>query len=137
MIITDTNLVSALVLNSERTDLAMAVWEKDPDWYAPEIWQSEFRNVLVKLMRAKVIGLDTAERAFGHARAFVETLPAGTGAVLRYCEEYPLTAYDAEFAAIAEYLGAELISFDEDLTGCGLALTPEAFLERPTTRSST
>ena len=82
MIVADTNLIAALVCQTDHTETALAVWEKDPDWLAPEIWQSEFRNVLAMMLRAKIIGRETALEAFRLANQFVETIPAGTGTIL-------------------------------------------------------
>lgn len=127
MIVADTNLIAALVCQTDHTETALAVWEKDSDWVAPEIWQSEFRNVLVMMLRQRIIGMQTALEAFRLANAFVETLPAGTGAILNFCEEYPITAYDAEFAALADNLGVKAVSFDPDLTESGLAVSPDKF----------
>lgn len=127
MIVADTNLIVALVCETERTQVALAVWERDPDWFAPEIWQSEFRNALVMMLRHKLIGIQTALEAYRLAQSFVETVPAGTGTIFRLCEEYPISAYDAEFAALAEHFGIPAVSFDPDLTENGLAVAPERF----------
>ena len=127
MIVSDTNLIVALVCETENTETAQAVWEKDADWMAPELWQSEFRNALAMMMRQKIIGLKTALEAFRLATSFVDTVAAGTGTILHLCEQYPITAYDAEFAALAEHLGVQAVSFDPDLTKCGLAVHPSEF----------
>jgi predicted nucleic acid-binding protein len=105
----------------------LAVWDKDADWLAPEIWQSEFRNALAMMLRHRHIGIQTALEAYRLATGFVETLPAGTGTVLQLCEQYPISAYDAEFAALAEHLGIVLVSFDAELVASGLAVAPEDF----------
>jgi predicted nucleic acid-binding protein len=107
--------------------MALAVWDKDSDWLAPEIWQSEFRNALVMMLRHKVIGMQTALEAYRIAHSFVETVPAGTGAILHLCEQYPITVHDAEFAALAEHFGVPVVSFDADLTGSGLAVSADKF----------
>ena len=45
MIIADTNLVSYLLIEGERTVAVRRVHEKDPDWKLPTLWRSEFLNV--------------------------------------------------------------------------------------------
>ena len=127
MIVADTNLIVALVCETEQTEVALAVWEKDSDWVAPEIWHSEFRNAAVMMLRQKLIGMETALEAYRLASSFVETLPSGTGTIFHLCEQYPITAYDAEFAALAEHLGIQAVSFDPDLTDNGLAVSPDKF----------
>jgi len=127
LIVVDTNLIVALICNTDNTEVALSVWEKDSEWVAPDIWQHEFRNALVMMLRHQVIGKQSALEAFRLANSYVETVPAGTGAILKICEQYPITAYDAEFAALSEQMGLPLVSFDADLTENGLALRPARF----------
>ena len=44
MIVADTNLLIHLLVDGPNTRTAMEVREKDPDWRAPFLWRSEFRN---------------------------------------------------------------------------------------------
>lgn len=127
MIIADTNLIVALACKTENTGHAFAVQKKDAEWIAPPIWESEFRNVLLAMLRAKIIGINTANAAFQFAAATVETFPVSTGAVLRLAEAHGLTAYDAEFAALSEWIGVSCLSFDTDLLNAGLATHPKDF----------
>jgi predicted nucleic acid-binding protein len=57
----------------------------------------------------------------------VETFAVSTGAVLRLAREYGLSTYDAEFAALVEWLDCKIVSFDEDLLKPGLAVHPKDF----------
>ena len=47
MIVVDVNLVAYLLLQSENTDLAEQVFNRDAEWFGPVLWRSEFRNILV------------------------------------------------------------------------------------------
>ena len=127
MIVADTNLIIALALKTAATPLAETVWKKDNDWAAPVLWESEFRNAMVVLIRSGAIGEKTALAAFRFAAERIEVFPVSTPAVLRLAEHYKLTGYDAEFAALAEWLDVTAVSLDPDLVEPGLALHPNQF----------
>ena len=46
MIVADTNVISYLLLPTGFSEQASQLYRIDPDWAAPELWRSEFRNVL-------------------------------------------------------------------------------------------
>ena len=127
MIVADTNLIAALAVKTDASALAFAVLAKDADWMAPQIWESELRNALIGMVRAGRMDMKTANAAFALVVESVETLSVSTGAVLRLAEAYGLTAYDAEFAALAEWLDCLIVSFDDDLLKPGLATHPKDF----------
>ena len=127
MIVADANLIAALAVKTDASALAFAVLTKDSEWMAPQIWESEFRNALIGLVRAGKINLKTANAAFALAAESVETFSVSTGAVLRLAEAFGLSAYDAEYAALAEWLDCQLVSFDDDLLKAGLAIHPKDF----------
>lgn len=62
MIVVDTNVIAYLYLPGEHTAAAEALLERDPEWAAPILWRSEFRNILTGYMRRKSI---TFEQALG------------------------------------------------------------------------
>ena len=127
MIVADANLIAALTVKTDASALAFAVLTKDSEWMAPPIWESEFRNVLTGRVRAGKIHLKTANAAFALAAESVETFSVSTGAVVRLAEAYGLSAYDAEYAALAEWLDCQIVSFDDDLLKPGLAIHPKDF----------
>jgi len=127
LIVADANLIAALAVKTDSSALAFAVLTKDSEWMAPQIWESEFRNALIGMVHAGKIHLKTASAAFALAVESVETFSVSTGAVLRLAEAYGLSAYDAEYAALAEWLDCEIVSFDDDLLKPGLAIHPKDF----------
>ena len=127
MIVSDTNLIAALAVKTDASALAFAVLTKEGEWMAPQIWESELRNALIGMVRAGKINLKTANAAFALAAETVETFAVSTAAVLRLAEQYQLSAYDAEFAALAEWLDCQIVSFDDDLLKPGLAVHPKDF----------
>lgn len=58
MIVADTNLFIYLFVKGQRTNQAEAVLQHDPAWAAPLLWRSEFRNILIGLVRRKDLDLE-------------------------------------------------------------------------------
>jgi predicted nucleic acid-binding protein len=129
LIVADTNLIIALACKTDDSPLAFSVQQKDGNWIAPPIWQSEFRNAVLGMTRAGKIGMKTANSAFQFAMDNVDSFDVSTGAVLRLAESHGLSAYDAEFAALAEWLECKAVAFDDDLLKPGLAIHPREFLK--------
>ncbi len=117
MIVVDTNAVVHLLLGGEHTDAARRAYGKDPEWAAPLLWRSEFRNVLSMLMRRQNLALAEALEAAREA----ELLMAGreftveTQTVLELANKSGCTAYDCEFVALASDLRARLLTSDREL----------------------
>lgn len=117
MIVVDTNAVAALLLHTEATPAAEALLEQDPEWAAPILWRSEFRNVLIgyiraaRLSRADAIALaDRAERLM-QGREF----PASPASVLALADASSCSAYDCEFVALAQELAVPLYTRDKEV----------------------
>jgi len=60
MIVADTNIISYLLLPTTYSDSTDTLYKKDPDWAAPTLWKSEFRNVLALYLRKNIITLEKA-----------------------------------------------------------------------------
>jgi len=60
VIVVDSNILAYLYLPSDFTDQAEQLLASDPDWIAPILWRSEFRNILAGYMRRGVLTLDQA-----------------------------------------------------------------------------
>ena len=57
MIVADTNLIASLWVPNSMDKLAYSVLLKDPNWIAPVLWKSEFRNVLALYLRKNIMDL--------------------------------------------------------------------------------
>ena len=117
MIVVDTNIVAYLFLPGEFTDRSEALLEREPEWTAPVLWRSEFRNILAGFMRRRAL-------SFGQARAIqaeAENLLAGgefdvdSRSVLELLRDSDCSAYDCEFVSVAEYLDVKLVTADAKL----------------------
>lgn len=114
MIVVDTNVVAYLWLPSDQTRYAEALLRSDPEWAAPVLWRSEFRNVLLGFVRRRELSLDAASRimvgAEDHLRGR-EFAPPSL-AVLELAAQSRCSAYDCEFVAVASDLGVPLVTSD-------------------------
>ncbi|MFZ9936111.1 MAG: type II toxin-antitoxin system VapC family toxin [Luteolibacter sp.] len=52
MIVADTNLVVPLLLEHEKSQQALALCTRDPDWHLPDWWRIELSNVLREKIKA-------------------------------------------------------------------------------------
>ena len=117
MIVVDSNILAYLYLPSDRTAAAEALLEQDPEWAAPVLWRSEFRNILAGYMRRKTITFDQACSLQSEA----ESLLAGaefevdSDSVLELVRDSDCSAYDCEFIALAIKLKTKLVTVDKKL----------------------
>eukprot|EP00456_Euglypha_rotunda_P038238 TRINITY_DN2935_c0_g1_i2.p1 TRINITY_DN2935_c0_g1~~TRINITY_DN2935_c0_g1_i2.p1 ORF type:complete len:132 (-),score=20.42 TRINITY_DN2935_c0_g1_i2:116-511(-) len=115
MIVVDSNVLAYLYLPGEYTADAEALLESDPEWAAPVLWRSEFRNVLAGYMRRKTLTFDQADAVQCEA----ENLLAGSEfeveshAVLELVRDSECSAYDCEFIALATKLNTMLVTMDK------------------------
>lgn len=117
MIVVDSNVLAYLYLPGEHTATAEALLEHDPQWAAPVLWRSEFRNILAGYLRR---GDVTFEQACGLQQE-AESLMAGSEfeldsrGVLELVRDSDCSAYDCEFIALAARLQTKLVTMDKKL----------------------
>lgn len=117
MIVVDTNLVAYLFLPGEYTARAEALLAREPEWAAPILWRSEFRNILAGYLRRGTLTFEQAR----DIQAEAESLLAGTEyevdstVVLELVRDSDCSAYDCEFVALAVTLGVKLVTVDAKL----------------------
>ena len=110
MIVIDTNVVVGMVVGGPNAVDAVALFERDADWAAPPIVMSELRNVLVGSLRRGTITIEDATISCDYAAAILgdRITSVDSSQVLDVAMECGLTAYDAEFVALARTLGVPL-----------------------------
>jgi predicted nucleic acid-binding protein len=125
MIVVDTNVLAYLWLPGERTKAAERLLKKDPDWNAPLLWRSEFRNVLAGCLRRGDLSFETAlqiaDGAERQMRGREFTVPSAQ--VLTRVDQSDCSAYDCEFVVLADELGVSLITSDDKLLKSFPAIT--------------
>jgi predicted nucleic acid-binding protein len=96
------------------------------------LWRSEFRNVLIKLVRQRALALEAAaaiveeaERCLtGHEYSVI------SHHVLNLAAQSGCSAYDCEFVALAKELRVPLVTTDRQILKAfpAVAVSPSAFV---------
>jgi predicted nucleic acid-binding protein len=117
VIVIDTNVIAYLYLASPHADQAEEALRRDPEWAAPILWRSEFRNVLVHYLRKDLLSLEDSYQILAeasrlmHRREYrVASLPVLDLVVASTC-----SAYDCEFVALAQDLDVPLVTTDRQI----------------------
>ncbi len=117
MIVADTNIISYLLLPTSYSESTDALYRIEPDWAAPRLWISEFRNVLTLYLRKELI---TYEKAL-HLQDTAESIMASneydvsSPQVLALADKSACSSYDCEFVALANHLDLPLITEDKKI----------------------
>ena len=117
MIVVDSNIIAYLYLPGELTARAETLMENDPDWAAPLLWRSEFRNILAGYMRRKTISFDQACDLQNEAESLLAEaeFEVDSATVLTLVRDSECSAYDCEFITLAIQLGTKLVTMDKKL----------------------
>ena len=117
MIVADTNVISYLLLPTGFSEQASQLYRIDPDWAAPELWRSEFRNVLALYLRQNILSLTEALALQDEAELLMVdrefTMPSVS--VMNLVATSTCSAYDCEFVALARQLSVKLVTQDKKL----------------------
>jgi predicted nucleic acid-binding protein len=114
VIVADTNLIVYLLIPGGQTHQAERVFARDPEWSAPLLWQSEFRNSLAFYIRRGLLSLDEALRLMQRAETLMQgkEYEVSSTSVLNLATGSRCSAYDCEFVALAQDLGVPLVTSD-------------------------
>lgn len=115
MIVVDSNILAYLYLPGDFTADAEALLEREPEWAAPVLWRSEFRNILAGYVRRKMLSFEQACSLQAEAEALLAgyEFEVHSREVLERVRDSDCSAYDCEFVALAERLGAKLVTMDK------------------------
>lgn len=115
MIVVDSNVLAYLYLPGERTADAEALLEQEPEWAAPVLWRSEFRNILAGYTRRKTLTFEQACRLQNEAEDLLSgsEFDVDSRAVLELVRDSDCSAYDCEFVALAIKLDTKLVTADK------------------------
>jgi len=117
MIVVDSNVLAYLYLPGEHTAAAERLLEHEPDWAAPVLWRSEFRNILAGYLRRKALTWEQACKLQAEAEAMLagSEFDVESQAVLELVRDSDCSAYDCEFIALAKRLDTRLVTADKKL----------------------
>jgi predicted nucleic acid-binding protein len=115
VIVVDANVIIYLQIPGEQTEQAVSAYRKDPNWIAPRLWRSEFRNALALYMRRGILTLAKALEAMQRAEDAMQgrdfdVVPAS---VLKLAADSGCSAYDCEYVSLAQDLDVPLITSDK------------------------
>jgi predicted nucleic acid-binding protein len=117
VIVVDTNVICYRWIASPDSAAAETALTKDPEWIAPLLWRSEFRNVLAMAIRRKTLTIEAAKEVGRRAEANFQHREVGVSsdAVLELVAMSGCTAYDCEFVALAHAEGVQLVTTDRQI----------------------
>lgn len=134
MIVVDANVVAYFFIKGKLTPLAHRIYNKDPLWVLPDLWRDEFLNILVKTVwvgstnTQKLLSLwEQAEQSLVQYEREV-SMPLALSLALHY----RISAYDAQYVALAKTLDIPLITENQRLLTYvpDMTLTMQEFLSR-------
>lgn len=117
MIVVDPNVLAYLYLPGKFSAAADSLLEQDPEWAAPLLWRSEFRNILAGYMRRGSLSFEQAHALQHEAERLLagSEFEVGSLSVLELVQDSDCSAYDCEFVALAMQLGTRLVTMDAKL----------------------
>ncbi len=117
MIVVDTNILAHFWLPSDHTELCEQLFQWDPEWVAPVLWKSEFRNVVILYMRKKLIDLPEAMQITEKAEIQMQEREFHVNSVQVYslANKSVCSSYDCEFICLAKELDTKLITMDKQI----------------------
>ena len=132
MIVVDTNILAHFWLPSDSTELCDKLFQKDPEWIAPTLWRSEFRNVVALYLRKGLIDLSEALMIVEKAEQMMndKQYQVNSVQVLHHVSQSSCSSYDCEFVSLAKELDLNLVTMDKKLLQefSGIAKHPEEII---------
>ena len=120
-----------LFVDGPQTRSAMTVRMKDPDWHAPILWRSEFRNAMTGYLRNNIMTVEQAVIVIRNAEHLMDDQEheIDSADIMRLISESNCSAYDCEFVALAQQLDVSLITLDRQILRefPGVATAPAQF----------
>ena len=115
MIVVDSNILAYLYLPGEFTDAAEALLQREPEWAAPPLWRSEFRNILAGYVRRSMLTFEQACSLQAEAEALMDGFEFDVPSrdVLELVRDSECSAYDCEFVALAMRIDKKLVTMDK------------------------
>jgi predicted nucleic acid-binding protein len=114
MIVVDSNIIAYLYIPGAFTAAAEKLLNDEPEWTAPVLWRSEFRNILAGYFRRGDLSLAQAKAIQSEAESLLtgNEFDVESDAVFELVQNSNCSAYDCEFIALSRMLGAKLVTMD-------------------------
>ena len=117
LIVVDTNIIAYFKIPGEFTSITESIFQKDADWIVPQLWISEFLNVLTMSIRSEIFDSNTAEKILQKTEKFLEkkTFSVSSSRILNLSTQSKCSSYDCEFVALAQDKNIPLVTFDKKI----------------------
>jgi len=120
----DASFVAALIIPDEKNpdvDKKYANIRNEDEKFAPQLFWYEIANIFKNIIRRKRFTFDEVLTFFPSLAAIrltsdYETGPGYSEKLLRLCNDYNLSSYDASYLELAERKKAALCTLDDNLT---------------------
>lgn len=117
MIVVDADILAYLYLPGKNTARAEALLQEDPEWAAPILWRSRFRDILAQYVQRGEVSLEQACRIYEAAVSLMagREYQVDPAQVLALASGSGCTAGASEYVAVAATLGVELVTCDKQI----------------------
>ena len=135
MIVVDTNILAQFILRKVHAPaliFADRIFDFDSEWVAPDLWRSEFRNIIAKYWRHGDYKQDQLLPFMQEAEDIIwQSHTPNSELVLQLVIKSKCSAYDCEYVAVAKFLEIPLLTFDQQILRefPKIAVHPEKFLK--------
>lgn len=125
MIVADANIVAALYFDGADTENARLLLEIDGDWIVPGLWRHEMLNIAANYATFTQSSTARVAAAWESADAqFAGRIHAvDMGSALALAVKHGISAYDAQYVALAQELNVWLVTQDKKLRDAMPSLT--------------
>jgi predicted nucleic acid-binding protein len=117
VIVVDNSVLVYFWLPGDFAELAEAAKDRDGSWAAPILWRAEFRNVLAGYLRRKHLTEAEANTAYLNAQKDIgaQEFTVPTERIIKLVLASDCTAYDCEYAALAQDLDVPLVTTNKQI----------------------
>jgi predicted nucleic acid-binding protein len=133
MIVVDTNVIAYLLIEGEKTELAQRTFGQDSNWVVPTLCRHEFLNVLATFVRHSGIEISDAIDIWQKSNLLLTPGERDVDMIyaLRLATQNNISAYDAQYVALAMELGVPCVTEDQQVleTFPDIALSMQEFCE--------
>lgn len=119
MIVVDSNILAHLYLPGPFTPAAESLLQSQPQWAAPVLWRSEFRNILAGYLRRNMLSFEQVCSIQAEAESLMMGMEyeVPSSEVLELVRQSNCSAYDCEFVALAMRMNMKLVTMDRKVLG--------------------
>jgi len=117
MIVVDANILAYFWLKSPYFEKVAELYETDPDWTAPDLCRSEFRNIAAAYLRKGLYTLEEVKWLIAQkeSRMMGSYLEVDSTEVINLVSQSTCSSYDCEYVALAKKTMRPLITFDKKI----------------------